>query len=69
MLSSLISSFARCYWAVRPGLQGPEGSVRAELLQKEPDGQAEQSLRDVLPADGLTLPVGQEDGTDEPSAQ
>lgn len=53
----------------RPGLQCPEGSVSASSLQKEPGGQGEQSLWDVLPPDGLKLPGGHEEGIDEPSMQ
>lgn len=52
-----------------PGLQGPDGSVRALLLQKKPDGQREQSLRDDLLANGLKRPSGHGAGTDEPSVQ
>lgn len=53
----------------RPGLQGPECSVRALLLQKEPGGQEEQSFWDVLPTIWLKWPLGHGDGTEEPSAQ
>lgn len=61
--------FPLSYWNVRPGLQDPLGSVRALLLQKEPEGQGEQLFRDVPPTDRLTLPIGHGDGTDEPSTQ